>query len=211
MLAYDIGAFDGDTVEMIRKLGYSKIVCFEPHPSAFLRLHNKYMNDERVVAVNLAVSNISGKKVKMISSPEHPYLNSLEKSWSEINRHSKHISNKSECIVQTVSLDDYINQHKNIPAYIKIDAEGHELEIFNGLSHKPNMISFEWISEFYEKNINCLIKLSKLGFSKFNVSEKESIPILYDIKYSMDKCCEKLKNIHDSDNERVKWGNIWCV
>jgi FkbM family methyltransferase len=205
-LAYDIGAFSGDTVGMIRSLGYDKVVCFEPNPEIFSSLYTSHKGDENVVPVNLAVSEKSDEIVKMYLVPGHPYLSSLENSWLEIPRHN--LGQISEIEVKTISLDDYIKSTGKIPAYIKVDAEGHEISIFKGLTLKPQMISFEWISEFYEKNITCLQMMKDLGFTKFEICFTENMPQGNNLNF--EECCDSMKSHNETDTDRKIWGNIWC-
>lgn len=205
-LAYDIGAFNGDTVGMVKSLGYTNVVCFEPHPGLYASLNLAYQNDNTVETVNRAVSNKTGDIVKMFIVPEHPYLSSLEESWLKIPRHD--LGNPVQINVETITLDDYILKNQKIPAYIKIDAEGHEIPILEGLSYKPNMVSLEWISEYYEKNIKCLDMLRELGFDKFEICYTETMPKGEILNFN--QCCEKLKIHNQTDTSRVIWGNIWC-
>jgi len=208
--AYDIGAFTGDTIGMLMSFGYTEIVCFEPHPDTFKHLDACCKSFDSVIAENYAVSSISGKKVTMISNPLHPYLNTLEQTWVDTPRHSIHYMGKNECQVETISLDDYINKQGSIPAYIKVDAEGHELEIFKGLSYKPNKISFEWVSEFHEKNTSCINRLVEIGFTKFKIGYTENIPTATDADLTAEECILKLKEINKSDTDKIVWGNLWC-
>lgn len=205
-LAYDIGAFSGDTVQMIKNLGYETVICFEPNPDLFRSLCMAHQGDADVIPVNLAVSEKSDEIVKMYLVPGHPYLSSLENSWLEIPRHN--LGEISEIEVKTVSLDDYIKNTKKIPAYIKVDAEGHEISIFKGLSVKPHMISFEWISEFYEKNITCLQMMKDLGFNNFEICYTENLPQGNILDF--EECCNKIKLHNETDVEQKIWGNIWC-
>lgn len=218
-LAYDIGAFGGDSIEAMKSFGYEKLVCFEPHPAAFSRLKNGYHNPPHIITENYAVSNESGKNVIMYSSPDNPWVNTLEQDWIKIPRHSE-LNHTETVTVETISLDDYIERTGNIPAYIKIDAEGHELEILKGLHHAPNMISFEWISEASDKTISCLALISNLGLKQFKICFGEKLPDLKDGQfYNIEECIHRIKAINEIDieiefllNQKSPrlWGNLWC-
>lgn len=205
-LAYDIGAFDGDTISMINQLGYMKVVCFEPHPVSFARMKARYGGVPNIVLENLAVSESSGQIAKMTVVPDHPYLNSLETSWFSTSRHP---SNGSHVIdVRTISLNDYIEKDGKIPAYIKIDAEGHEIPILKGLKYKPRKVSMEWVSEFLDKNLVCVSMLNDLGFREYRMGFGEAIPSTEPLTF--EQCCETLKHYAETDSDRKIWGNIWC-
>jgi FkbM family methyltransferase len=219
-LAYDIGAFGGDSIESIRSLGYESIVCFEPHPDAFFRLKRDHHDPPRITTENYAVSSESGKLLKMYSSPDHPWVNTLEEDWIKIQRHSS-LNHTETAMVETITLNDYIEKSGKIPAYIKIDAEGHEYEILKGLSYPPRMISFEWISERLDKTSLCLELIFNLGLRDFKICFGEKIPEFEndDDFYSVEECIHRLRAINEIDFEiefllqttsPKLWGNIWC-
>ena len=217
-LAYDIGAFGGDSIDAIKSLGYDKIVCFEPHSDAFFRLNRDHHNPPHIVTENLAVSSQSGKKLTMYSSPDYPWVNTVEEDWIKLDRHANlnHI-NKVE--VDTITLDDYIVRTGEVPAYIKIDAEGHELEILKGLHYPPRMISFEWISERLDNSIKCLEHIAGLGLDCFKICFGEKLPEFEEDEfYSYEECICRLRALNDLDREieffdnktPKLWGDIWC-
>ena len=209
-LAYDIGAFDGDTVYMLKALGYQKVVAFEPHPDAYGRMKSVWDKDTSVVCLQYAVSSESGKKVKMIVNREHPYLNSLESEWIETPRHKSVSNDMTECTVDTISLDDYIEKSGAIPSHIKIDAEGHELEILKGLHYKPRTISCEWVSEFLEKNLKTIEIFHNLGFTQFKICFREETPNESQEFLNYEQCIQKFKDLNEEDKNLTIWGNIWC-
>ena len=202
-LAYDIGAFTGDTVSMLNSLGYKQVVCFEPIEENFSHISVR----PGVIAVKKAVSDFTGKMM-MTVVPDRPYWNSLNPEWFSTSRHA--ITNSYQVEVETVTLNDYIESAGEIPAYIKIDAEGHEVSIIKGLSYKPDMISFEWVSEFYDKTEACLKMLSELGFTSFKIGITEKIPTAQDHSHDHVSCIQTLNDYYQNDKDKKFWGNIWC-
>lgn len=209
-LAFDCGAFTGDTIPMIRGLGYNKIVCFEPHPGNFQALMNNYGTDPNIIKVNKAISSESGLVLRMFVNHNLPWLNTVESNWIFNTRHEQHYQDRSECQVGTITLDSYIEELGVIPDYIKIDVEGHELELFKGFNYKPNKLSFEFITEFPEKNILGLIKMKELGFTKFNICFCEATPQPGDQIYDFEGVVAKMVEIRKSDTKNEIWGNFWC-
>jgi hypothetical protein len=116
-----------------------------------------------------------------------------------------------KCKVETITLDEYINSIGKIPAYIKLDAEGHGFKILQKLSHKTDMLSFEWVSEFYQVNASCVESLSKLGFTKFIICFMEATPKVEDNIYCAEECINKLMEIKNNDRNNDQWGNIWAT
>ena len=211
-LAFDIGAYIGDSIPMIKSFGYKNIVCFEPEPNNFKKLVDSYQSDPNITFVQKALSNQSST-IEMIVNPDMPILNTLEKYWTENCRHEQlyNKNNMYKCSVETITLDEYINSIGKIPAYIKLDAEGHGFKILQKLSHKTDMLSFEWVSEFYQVNASCVESLSKLGFTKFTICFAEAVQNAESQRYSAQECINKLIEIKNNDTSNSQWGNIWAT
>ena len=211
-LAFDIGAYIGDSISMIKNLGYRDIVCFEPEPNNFRQLIVSFQSDPHITFVQKALSNESAT-IEMIVNPDLPFLNTIEKYWTEDCRHTGYYNknNMYKCSVETITLDEYINSIGKIPAYIKLDAEGHGFKILQKLSHKTDMLSFEWVSEFHQVNASCVESLSKLGFTKFTICFMEATPKAGDNVYSDEECINKLMEIKSNDRNNDQWGNIWAT
>jgi len=211
-LAFDIGAYIGDSIPMIKSFGYKNIICFEPEPNNFKKLVDSYQSDPNITFVQKALSNQSST-IEMIVNPDMPILNTLEKYWTENCRHEQlyNKNNMYKCLVETITLDEYINSIGRIPDYIKLDAEGHGFKILQKLSHKTNMLSFEWVSEFDEVNLSCIESLSKLGFTKFAICFGEALQNAENQRYSAQECINKLIEIKNNDASNSQWGNIWAT
>lgn len=211
-LAFDIGAYIGDSIQMIRGLGYTDIICFEPAPHNFKALFNTFGNDKDITCIQKAISDKSGK-TEMIINPDLPFLNTIEKYWTEDCRHVGYYnkSNMHKVEIDTISLNEFIESIGRIPDYIKLDAEGHGFKILKNLNYKSSMLSFEWVSEFEEVNNSCLDSLNKLGFNQFIICFMEATPKINDIKLNYIECKNQLKEIKNNDIRNELWGNIWAL
>ena len=208
-LAFDIGAYTGDTVPMIKSLGFKKIVCFEPSPQTFSILQANYGQDPEVVLVNKAISDKAGNLLLTINL-NLPWINTLEEKWITGTRHEPHYHDRAQCTIEAIKLDTYIESLGEIPSYIKLDVEGHELSVFSGLSYKPDRLSFEWITEFPEKNVLGLVEMKRLGFTSFQVCYKEDVPTDSTPSYDFNGCIERLRQERKNDIANEIGGNIWC-
>ena len=210
-LVFDVGAYTGTSLPRFRSLGYAKVVCFEPSHRSFVRLYRKHHNDSGVSFVNRAVSDTSDATITLYENPDVPTLNTATDTWFTIPRHKGLVRSFKERQVKTITLDNAIEIIGAIPGYIKIDVEGHELSVLRGLHHKPSMLSFEWISERKERNIEVLQHVRDLGFTKFYLLREEALP---DFAPGTELSAEEVIaewNAIRATGETSPWGNVWCT
>ena len=213
-LAFDVGAYTGDSIPGIRSLGYKHIICFEPDPKNFSILKTNYGNDKDITLIQKAVSNKDDKIVKMYSTRNLPFLNSLSKEWITDTRHKQFYRENQfeEFDVKTIRLDTFVKSIGKSPSYIKIDVEGHEFEVLDGMMNieKPELLSFEYISEKIEDNLSCLLQAFLLGFRKFNICVEEELPKKDSIWYSFEEGLTEFIKVNDIDIQNNIGGNVFC-
>lgn len=120
-LAFDVGAFTGNSINRIRSMGYSMIACFEPDPDNYSLLVKTYGAQEGLIFWNFAVSAKSGLELAMTSNRDLPWLNTLNQDWVHGTRHEGLFLRTENHTVLSIALDDVMKIHGAIPAYIKID------------------------------------------------------------------------------------------
>ena len=128
---YDIGAFNGDTIEAVSKNNVSckKLLAFEPDIENFRKIDSGKQYDFQLTLINKAVGNEDG--LIGFNSTNSGYSSSIQSSLCE---------NK----VQVVKLDTFVNE-KNYPTCLKVDAEGHDLQVLKGAyevikRYRPNLM-----------------------------------------------------------------------
>lgn len=190
--AFDVGAHKGETIDYLTKLkNLKKIYSFEPQDIVFKDLLKKYQKNKKVVLNKIALSrDIKRKKF---------YINELSSTstFSKINKKSiwlkiknkilnKKNSIKESVIVKTLTLDKYAELKKiNNIDLLKIDTEGHELDVLKGClkSINKNKIKYilielhsskmyenyskQEIEKFLKKNNFKIIKKFKFPFHPF--------------------------------------------
>jgi len=171
-LCFDVGANYGYRTETFLKLG-AKVIAVEPQtqPANFLKM--KF--SDNIVLIEKALGEKNEIKPMLVSSAHA--LSSLSDSWvSEVKKNRfKSESWKKKINIEVTTMDDLINQY-GIPDFCKIDVEGYEYEVLQGLTKPIRLLSFEYtIPEFTTRVIMCIDYLSVLGDIKCNYSSGESL------------------------------------
>lgn len=146
-LIFDIGANDGHKTMVFGKLANTVIAC-DPDPFNIRILNSRFRNNSHICIEPLALSDHTGESNLYIERPGSA-LNSINPRWKAIleennNRRWKDpIQFSGTSIpVATTTLDALIHKY-GTPDFIKIDVEGNEKNVLQGLSYPVNYISFE--------------------------------------------------------------------
>ena len=176
----DVGANVGAySMEILRIAPTAKLYCFEPHPHTAEKLV-KAMNG-RATVIQLALGSTAGD-VQLFD-----YEGENGSSHASVHRgvferiHKK--SHQSTSIAAT-TIDRFVEQSKiESIALLKIDTEGHELEVLRGAARclKGNMVDVVHF-EFNEMNLVSRVFLSDFfeilnGFRFFRLLPSDWIPL----------------------------------
>jgi len=167
-LCFDVGANVGRRVDALLKLG-AKVVAIEPLPQSMRILEKKYSANPDVVLVEKAVGRSKGTATMYVS--DVPSLCSLSSEWIDAvkssGRYARSKWNKN-ITVPLETMDSLIEQY-GLPAFAKIDVEGYEQDVIEGLSTPIKIISFEFTPERLDSALKTIDHLSSLGRPKFNI------------------------------------------
>lgn len=182
-LIFDIGAYDGHKTEAFAALGSSVVAC-EPDPYNFSILSARFKKQRnKIHLLNCAVSDKVGEAT-LQRNYEGSAFNTIKPEWVSIlerddtvrwNEKIKY-ADSLRINVATTTLDALIERF-GTPDFIKIDVEGAELEVINGLNKKIKSLSFECLlPEFNPQLILILRKLKTLDENyHFNVIFNEEL------------------------------------
>lgn len=163
---FDIGANVGELTQAFLALGASRVVAVEPTPHLVAEL--KRIRDRRLTVVSAAAgrerghlpfnvsnfSNVSSFSAKWLDNVAHDVPGGPPK-WIE------------QIQVEVMTLDDLIRTH-GMPDYIKIDVEGYEIEVLQGLTKAPRFLSFEFTARFPDVTVSCLRQKCFPPYARFN-------------------------------------------
>lgn len=131
ILLVDVGAHIGDFAQNFRDVfPNTTVIAFEPAKDSFEALRQKYSHDTTVTLYPYAISN-SERRAPIYLQGTLSQGNSLEfhpagAYGSYDNKHDQHDD------VQCYTLDSFAIENDNKKLCLKIDVEGHDIEVFEG-------------------------------------------------------------------------------
>lgn len=173
-LWFDVGANVGSKTACFLKL-CSTVVAVEPDPRnlATLERRMRFRPNVKVIRAGVgaqpgtlslvcagAYSTLSTKEAELLRREEGFQGAALTRESLSVN-------------VRVVTLDELIQTH-GLPAFVKIDVEGFEVEVFSGLSQPIRMVCFEAnLPEFEAETIRCIERYVSLAKAEFNYTTEE--------------------------------------
>ena len=190
-LIFDIGAYDGHKTAAFLEIA-DKVIACEPDPDNFDLLTIRFRNKrKRVVLHQTAVADRAGTGLFHIHYPGSAF-NTLNVKWKEMLEADKGVrwnevirfSEGSSREVPVTTLDELIRLY-GVPDLIKIDVEGYEKQVIDGLNREVPCISFECqLPEFRDDLLAVLAKLTGFdGETVFNVVHEEALVLPAFVSY----------------------------
>jgi FkbM family methyltransferase len=205
-VVFDVGANVGNRSKVFVRLG-GKVVSVEPQERCA-----KILETLKRLAPNLHIIHSAlGSHpaiAPMFISDDHT-LSTLSPDWVDAMKASGRFggdvwSSKTEVRVRT--LDDLIAEHGS-PSFIKIDVEGFEEEVLNGLTSPVRMVSIEFTPERMESSFRSIERLAALGIRLFNFGYGEETGLRFDPWIPLDAIEEHLRRY---EGDTVAFGDIYA-
>jgi len=166
-LIFDVGANVGNKSNIFSKLA-NKVLAFEPSSTISSILKHRYKHSN-VEVFNCALGSANTTS-DFFEVEGNEYYSSLSKKHIETTVTERNVTNidlikNKEVIVEKI--ENFIKKY-GIPIYIKIDVEGYEYEVIQGLETAVPLISFEAnLPEFCQESVNCISYLSSISSDKY--------------------------------------------
>lgn len=165
-LVFDVGAHIGIYTELFLELG-ARVVAIDPQPYCIKVLEKKFLKNPKVKIVGKGLSNREGW-LDFYISKNAPDNSTFYSNWLKHPRLRK--SHWEEKIKVPVTTLEALVEEYGSPKFCKIDVEGYELQVMQGLKTKIPAISYEFDQEFMELSHSCAKYLDSLGKLRFNYS-----------------------------------------
>ncbi len=197
-LIFDIGLNVGNKSEIFLERG-AKVIGFEPQEDCFNEAVKKLSRFKNFQAENIALSKDEGECEIYISNSHT--LTSMSQEFINTVKNGRFNGVGWRFfpeVIYTSTIDKMIEKYGK-PIYIKIDVEGYEYEVLQGLSQKINYISIEYTPELYKNSEKCIDYLHNIshGNCKFNYVYRENDHYMFNDWLTIYEIKNYLSNVND--------------
>jgi FkbM family methyltransferase len=172
------------------------VVAVEPDPVCADLLKRWYGGHSDITLIEAAVGRERGARLLHISG-RNPTLSTLSTEWMQDIQRSRQfrgIEWETSVEVSVTTLDDLIREY-GLPRFCKIDVEGFELEVLDGLSCALPALSFEYNPAVPDMALACISRLTALGEYEFNWTVREIARFRSRAWLDSDSMGEKLRDL----------------
>jgi len=198
----------GNRTEAFLEIG-CKVIAVEPQGQCVEHLLSVFGRNPNLVIVNKALDKGPGEQEIYISDAHT--LSSMSKEWIECVKSEdgpfKDFSWDKKVTVETETLDALISQHGK-PAFCKIDVEGFEYNVLQGLTQQIDALSFEFSMGVIYTTMKCIEYLAELGPTVFNYSLGETMKLELPEHVDRSRIIEILENM---PREKSTGGDIYAM
>jgi len=160
-LVFDVGANVGQRAAIFSELART-VVAFEPQAQCVRHLRSRFRFKRNVEIQPVALSEAEGVAV-IYESSAHTVSSMSPKFIESVGKKIfKEETWDGEIAVKTRTLDQMIDLY-GVPRFIKIDVEGFELNVLNGLSRRVPLLSFEFMPIALDEVEKCLSRLNEIS------------------------------------------------
>jgi len=198
-MVFDIGANVGERVAALLEVG-CRVVAVEPQEEccALIRKFKAKPGSLHVVpkacgATTGSAELRSGSGTDVLATISKEYISTVKKS----GRFGAHSWEKTKT-VPVCTADDLVREF-GTPRFIKIDVEGFEVPVLEGLNTAPEILSFEFTPEMAAAMQVCVGHCERMGLVEFNISYGETMRFARD-EWISTACMREIIDVLEGDS-----------
>lgn len=172
-LYFDLGAHVGNRIRAALDL-HAQVVALEPNPYLHSFLDRRFGANDAVTLLQKGVGEQPGSATFYLSEGT-PTVSTFSESWIARARRDPGFAAvrwDSQQQMEITTLDK-LTKTFGMPRFCKIDVEGFELQVLNGLSMALPVVSFEYIPGAIDLAQSCIWRLETLSRYEYNWSVSE--------------------------------------
>jgi FkbM family methyltransferase len=174
-LVFDVGANVGNRIDAFLALE-AKVVAVEPQPACITILEQKFA--ESIHIEKLGLGSQPGQLEMQIANDST--ISTFSNQFIEATKKGRFSSyNWNQTITVPITTLEHLIQQYGIPQFCKIDVEGFELPVLEGLQSAIPFLSFEYcVPEMLEQALACTERLHQIApAGMFNYSVAETMQL----------------------------------
>jgi FkbM family methyltransferase len=201
-LVFDVGANIGLKTNAFLDLG-ARVIAIEPNPvcADIIRINSsKLPAAQNLVVVPCAIGASRGRLVLNLFEG----ANTISSGSDEFTAAALAAGQKSSGAIEVekTTLDDLISRF-GMPDFIKIDVEGMDAEVMQGLSKRPKLLSFEYNLNpgVWPNTLRCISEAKRLGFTEANITTSSESNLIFKTWINLSDLDSAIRSALPSGNE----------
>ena len=206
-VAFDIGSHVGDRIASLRRLGV-RVVAVEPQPHLAATLRFLYGRDAEVAIIEAAAGSREGS-VTLNLNPDNPTVATASGAFMAAASDAEGWREQrweGQIQVPRITLDALIERF-GLPRFVKIDVEGLEADVLQGLTQPVPTLSFEFTIIQRRVALQALDECERLGGYHYNAALGESGTLVHPRWLDADAIGAWIERLPDAANS----GDVYAV
>lgn len=206
-LVFDVGANLGQKTLIFVSLG-ARVISIEPERGCYEYVRRRFQGNDRVTALNVAVSDAPGR-VSLFVSPQTPEISTLDRGWLTSGPDREKVGRIEEQPVDVMTLGQLVERF-GAPDYVKVDVEGFETRVLRGLTMPVRHLSFEFHADDLQSLVERCRIVAELGRYTFNYTVANTYALALPAWVPADALVQSIGALPGRSPAGQAWGDVFA-